>query len=78
LRWCYHPSLQHRTPCFFQGQVDGLLESLFGMIATNQYELISVICAIGLPSKVALNRCDGAEKQQEKGSAFENNFSKEG
>ncbi len=35
LRWCYHPSLQHRTPCFFQGQVDGLLQSLFGMIATN-------------------------------------------
>ncbi len=28
--------------------------------------------------KVALNRCDGAEKKQERGSAFENDFSKDG
>jgi hypothetical protein len=29
-------------------------------------------------SKLAFNRCDGAEKQQEKGYAFENDSSKEG
>ncbi|CAM6043605.1 unnamed protein product [Sphagnum compactum] len=32
----------------------------------------------GLPSEAALNKCDGAEKPQERGSAFENDFSKDG